>query len=338
MKGIKIVVIGLIFTFLFGLTGAMASDVEAAKKEREVNFYCSIDSKTAEKLGALFTEKYGIKVNVFRSGTGKVISKIEAELRAGKVLVDVVQHSDPSTFVDWKARNLLRKYTPENPERFYDFTLDPDGFYVAIKNNTTIIAYNPTLVKKEDAPWSWKDVLDPKWKGKLCMSNPYYAGSTRMWTSCIVKMYGWDYFKELAKNSPYIGRSHSGLRTMCISGESPVIAEMNSYHVFQVLYEKPETPIAVTYPQDGAIFITGPAGIFKNSPHPNAAKLFMDFLCDEEAQRLIAERAYYPALKGIYLSAQPRLEDMKLLMPDYKWVLEHTAELCETFDKIMGRK
>ena len=105
MKGIKIVVICLIFTFLFGLTGAMASDVEAAKKEREVNFYCSRDSKTAEKLGALFTEKYGIKVNVFRSGTGKVISKIEAELRAGKVLVDVVQHSDPSPL--WIGKHVI---------------------------------------------------------------------------------------------------------------------------------------------------------------------------------------------------------------------------------------
>lgn len=335
---LRVVVCCLAFVLLFAFTQAIAADIEAAKKEGKVIFYTSMDAKTANRLGVMFTDKYGIAVDVFRTGTGKVITKIEAELRAGKVLLDIGQHSDPSTFEIWKTRNLLHKYIPEGVDKFHDFARDPDGYWVAVKSNTTLIAYNPTLIKKEDAPTSWKDIADLKWKDKLCMSNPYYAGSVRMTVSCILPIYGWDYYKQIAKNKPYIGKSHSGLRTMCIAGEFPLIAPMNSYHVFQVIYSKPESPIAVTYPEEGVIFVAGPAGIFENCPHPNAAELFMDFLCTEEAQKIFAERAFYPGLKGVYPVGQPRLSDLKLLIPDYKWIIAHKEEVIKTFDEIMGRK
>lgn len=334
----RIVVCCLAFTLLFAFTQAIAADIEAAKKEGKVIFYTSMDTKTANRLGEMFTDKYGIAVDIFRTGTGKIVSKIEAELRAKKVLLDIVQHSDPATFEIWKTRNLLHKYIPEGVDKFYDFARDPDGYWVAVKNNTSLIAYNSTLIKKEDAPKSWKDIADPKWKGKLCMSNPYYAGTVRQVMGCILPIYGWDYYEQIAKNKPYIGKSHSGLRTMCIAGEFPLIAPMNNYHVFQVVYAKPESPIAVSYPEEGVVFAPGPAGIFEGCPHPNAAKLFMDFLCTEEAQKVFAERAYYPGHKNIYPMGQPRLTDLKLLIPDLEWLIAHKEEVIKKFDEIMGRK
>ncbi|MEE9192892.1 MAG: extracellular solute-binding protein [Candidatus Aerophobetes bacterium] len=332
-----IMVCCLAFTVLFAFSVAVAADIEAAKKEGKVIFYTSMDSKTANKLGEMFTDKYGIAVDVFRTGTGKVITKIEAELRAKKVMLDVVQHSDPATFEIWKARDLLYKYTPEGVDKFYDFARDPDGYWFAVKSNTTLIAYNPTLIKGADIPRSWKDITDPKWKGKLSMSNPYYAGSVKMSVSVILPIYGWDYYEAIGKNDPYIGSSHSGLRTLCIAGEYPLIAPMNSYHVFQVVYDKPESPIAVSYPEEGSVFVAGPAAIFEGSAHPNAAELFMDFMCSEEAQRVFADRAYYPGLKGVYPVGQPRLGDMKLLLPDYDWIIENSEEVIATFDETVRK-
>ena len=335
---LRMVVCCLAFTLLFAFTGAIAADIEAAKREGKVIFYTSTDSKTAERIGDMFTEKYGIDVEIYRTGTGGVISKIEMELRAGKVAVDVVQHSDPTTFEDWKARNLLHGYSPEGIDKFHEFAVDPDGYWVALRSNLSVIAYNPNLVAKEDIPRSWRDALDPKWKGRLLMSSPGYAGSTRMWAAEVVKRYGWDYFRQLAKNNPYIGKSHSGLRTLLIAGEYDVISPMNIYHVFQTVYKEPESPIAVSYPEEGVLFIAGPAGIFKNSPYPNAAELFMDFLCSEEVQKVFADRAYYPGRKGVLPLAMPRLVDLKLLIPDYEWIGAHKQELIEKFDEIMGGK
>jgi iron(III) transport system substrate-binding protein len=213
---------------------------------------------------------------------------------------------------------------------------DPEGYWLAVKSNTSVIAFNTTKISKNEAPKTWKDLLDPKWKGLVSMSNPYYAGTTAVNVACILDIYGWDYYVKLAKNQPFIADSHGNLETMMISGERPLIAEQNNYSVLPDINKG--QPVDIAYPEEGVTLSPGPAGILKQAPHPNAAKLFMDYICSKEAQELIAAKFYYPGRVDVPAIGQPSLGELKFLFPKITWLIENKQELVDKFDTIMGRK
>lgn len=323
---------------VFSLTSVSfaASVEEMAKKEGKLIFYTSMDSKTANTLGENFEKQTGIKVEVFRSGTGKVLAKIEAEFAAGKSMWDVCQVSDIAPFIEWSRKGLIEKYKPNDFDKFFDYMKDPEGYWLAVKSNTSVIAFNTTKITKSEAPKSWKDLLDPKWKGLVSMSNPYYAGTTAVNVACILDLYGWDYYVKLAKNEPFIADSHGNLETMMISGERPLIAEQNNYSVLPDINKG--QPVDIVYPEEGVTLSPGPAGILKEAPHPNAAKLFMDYICGKEAQEIIAAKYYYPGRADVPAIGQPSLGELKFLFPKITWLIENKQEMVDKFDTIMGRK
>jgi iron(III) transport system substrate-binding protein len=330
--------ITVICIMVFGLASFTfaASVEEMAKKEGKVIFYTSMDSKTANILGQNFQKKTGIKTEVFRSGTGKVLAKVEAEFAADKYMFDVVQVSDMAPFIIWARKGLLEKYKPEGFDKFFDFMKDPDGYWLAVKSNTSVIAYNTNKIKKSDAPKSWKDLLDPKFKDKISMSNPYYAGTTAVNIACILELYGWDYYRQLAKLNPHIDNSHGKLETLMISAERPLIAEQNNYSVLPDKFKG--QPVEVVYPTEGVTLSPGPAGILKKALHPNAAKLLMDYICSIEAQEIIAAKYYYPGRVDVPAKGQPSLSELKFLFPKITWLIENKADMVDKFDTIMGRK
>lgn len=329
------IVAGVLVGNLPSIADAKA-DIGAAKKEGKVIFYTSMDSKTANKLGELFTAKYGIPVDVYRSGTGKVLAKIEAEFAAGKNLWDVVQVSDIAPFLVWKKEGKTAAYKPAEYDMFFDFMRDPDGYWLAVKSNTSLIAYNTNLIKKEEAPKSWKDLTDPRWKDKISMSNPYYAGTTAVNVAVILELYGWDFYVALAKNRPFIADSHGNLETMMIAGERPLIAEQNNYSVLPDKYKG--QPVEVVYPTEGVTLSLGPAAILKEAPHPNAARLFMDFLSTKEAGEIFAQEYYYSGRTDVPAIGQPQLTEIKFHLPKFAWMVENKQMLVDKWDRIMGRK
>ena len=126
--------ITVICIMVFGLASftLAASVEEMAKKEGKLIFYTSMDSKTANKLGQNFQAKTGIKTEVFRSGTGKVLAKVEAEFAADKYMWDVCQVSDLAPFIIWARKGMLEKYKPEGFDKFFDFMKDPDGYWLEV--------------------------------------------------------------------------------------------------------------------------------------------------------------------------------------------------------------
>jgi iron(III) transport system substrate-binding protein len=313
--------------FALASTGGAASIVDKAKAEGKLIFYTSMDSKTANKLADNFGKKYGITPSVFRSGTGKVLAKVEAEFAANKPMWDVCQVSDMAPFIVWQRKGLLAKYKPKGFAKFFDYMKDPDGHWLAVKSNTSVIAFNTNKIKKAEAPKSWKGLLDPKWKGMISMSNPYYAGTTAVNIACIVEIHGWDYYRALAKNQPFIGDSHGALQTMMISAERPLLPGKYKGQ-----------PCDVVYPAEGVTLSPGPAGILKKAAHPNAAKLFMDYICSKEAQEIIAAKYYYPGREDVPAKGQPSLGKLKFLYPEVSWLIENKQKLIDNFDTIMGRK
>src|SRR5271170_4322268 len=175
--------------------------IEAAKKEGQVVHYTSTDLPVAEKLAKAFEAKYpGISVRVERTGAERVFQRIGQEYSSNIHAVDVVNSSDAAHFIVWKRDGILAPYVPEDVAKFYPPEhKDADGQFASWRIWLSIIAYNTSLVKPEDAPKSFADLLDPKWKGKIVTAHPGYSGTIMTATFQFARDLGWPYLERLAK-------------------------------------------------------------------------------------------------------------------------------------------
>src|SRR5215207_3125359 len=175
--------------------------IEAAKKEGKLAFYTAMDLAFAQQLAKAFEAKFpGIAVRVERSGAERVFTRIDQEYSANIRAVDVVNTSDQAHCIVWTRSGWLAPYLPEEVAKHFDKSYyDPNGLHVTSRILVSPLGYNTSLVKKEDAPKSFKDLLDPKWAGKLVKAHPAYSGTIMNATFQIARDLGWGYFEQLAK-------------------------------------------------------------------------------------------------------------------------------------------
>src|SRR6266404_3978537 len=202
--------LAVLLAFVATAGGASAQDVrlEAARKEGKVVWYTSLALPSAEKVAKLFEAAYpGVKVEVHRTGSERILSRVMQELQANIKNVDVVHTSDAGHFVLLKAKSLLMKYTPAGVDGFPAGFKDRDGYFYGLRATVNAIAYNTKAVSAAEAPKTWKDLLDPRWKGKMVTAHPGYSGVTSTHVLALVNLHGWDYFKQLAQNQLMITQS-----------------------------------------------------------------------------------------------------------------------------------
>jgi iron(III) transport system substrate-binding protein len=263
--------------------------IEAAKKEGQVSYYTSTDLPVAEKLAKAFEAKYpGIAVHVERTGAERVFQRIGQEYSSNIHAVDVVNSSDAAHFIVWKRDGILAPYVPEEVAKFYPPEhRDADGQFASFRVWLSIIAYNTNLVKQDEAPKSFADLLDPKWKGKIVKAHPGYSGTIMTATYQMQRDLGWSYFEQLAKQNIMQVQSSADPPKKLDLGERAVMADGNEYNIFQM--KESGRPVEPVYATEGSPLIIGPNGIFKSSPNPNAAKLFQSFSLGREAQQMIID-------------------------------------------------
>ena len=319
--------------------GAAAQDarLEAAKKEGKVVWYTSLALPSAEKVAKLFETAYpGVKVEVHRTGSERILSRVMQELQAGIKNVDVVHTSDAGHFVLLKGKNLLLKYTPAGVEGFPAGFKDKDGYYYGLRATVSVIAYNTKAVPAAEAPQTWKDLLDPKWKGKMVTAHPGYSGVIATHVLALVNQHGWDYFKQLAQNRLMLVQSAVDPSGVVASGERAVAVDGGEYTFYQT--KKKGNPIEIVYPKEGVPLIVSPTAITSFSTHPNAAKLFTDFSFSREIQQVMAdsEGLYtgHPEVK--YPADKPKLTDLKLLSVDPEELEKRNEEIKKRFVEFFG--
>src|SRR3954454_2483166 len=251
--------------------------IEAAKKEGQVIYYTSTDLPVAEKLAKAFEAKYpAIAVRVERTGAERVFQRIGQEYSSNIHAVDVVNSSDAAHFIVWKRDGILAPYVPEEVAKFYPAEhKDPDGQFASFRVWLSIIAYNTNLVKADDAPKSFAELLEPKWTGKLMKAHPGYSGTIMTATYQMARDLGWDYFEKLAKQRVMQLQSAADPPKKLALGERAVQVDGVEYLIHQ-LKEKGQ-PVEPVYATEGSPLIIGPNAIFKNAPNPNAARLFQSF-------------------------------------------------------------
>ncbi len=190
--------------------------------------------------------------------------------------VDIVNSSDAAHFIGWKRDGVLAPYVPEDVAKFYPAEhKDPDGQFASFRVWLSIIAYNANLVKAEDAPKSFADLLDPKWKGKIVKAHPGYSGTIMTATYQMQRDLGWSFFEKLARQNIMQVQSSADPPKKLDLGERAVMADGNEYNIFQM--REAGRPVEPIYATEGSPLIIGPNGVFKDAPNPNAARLFQSF-------------------------------------------------------------
>jgi len=332
--------VALVTVLLF--TGpAFAQDpklVEAAKKEGKVVWYTSLVLPSAEKVAKLFETAYpGVKVEVHRTGSQRILQRVMQELTANIKIVDVIHTSDAGHFVLLKEKKLLTRYTPAGVDKFPAGFKDRDGFYYGLRATVNAIVYNTKAVSAADAPKTWKDLLDPKWRGKMVTAHPGYSGVIATHVLALLQTQGgWDYFKALAENKLMIVQSANDPATTVASGERVVAVNGGEYSAYQL--KKKGNPVEIVYPKEGVPLVVSPTAIASFAPHPNAAKLFTDFTFTRECQQVMAdsEGLYtgHPDVK--YPSDKPKLTDLKLITVDAEELEKRTEEIKKRFVELFG--
>jgi iron(III) transport system substrate-binding protein len=291
--------------------------VAAAAKEGKAVLYTSIELRLAERLGHAFEAKYpGIVVQVERSGAERIFQRVAQEEGSKVHAADVVESSDIGHALAWKRQGLLAPFVPADVARWPAAARDPDGDFAADRATLSVLGYNTRLVKSEDAPKSFADLLDPKWKGKIVKAHPGYSGTIMTATFEQVRALGWDYFDKLSQQRVMQVQSATEPPKKLALGERPVMADGSEYVMFDLIAAG--NPVAVVYPGEGTPLIVGSAAVMKDAPHPNAARLFISFMFSGEAQQLMSEvggiRSFHPEVKEP--AGRVPLSQIKLITAD----------------------
>jgi ABC-type Fe3+ transport system substrate-binding protein len=228
----------------------------------------------------------GIKVTVTGGYAGGLAPKIDKEIAAKKVEVDIVTFQAVQEFIRWKQEGVLLPFKMEGYEALDPRFRDPDGAFTPLGVFAIAPAYNAKAVSVEDAPRSAADFLKPQFRGKLITAYPADDDATLFAFYTIVKKYGWSFMDDYMQQAPKFIQGHLGVVRSIASGESVATFDMMLHHT---MVEKAEgKPIDVAFPADDPLPIWGqPAGIFKASPHPNAARLYLQWYMAKEQQARI---------------------------------------------------
>jgi iron(III) transport system substrate-binding protein len=306
--------------------------IEAAKKEGKVVYYTSIDLPVAEKIAKAFEAKYpGITVRTERSGAERIFQRIGQESTSNIHACDVVNSSDASHLIVWKRDGWLAPYVPEDVAKHYPAEhKDADGMFASFRVTLSIIAINTDLVKAEEAPKSFADLLDPKWVGKIVKAHPGYSGTILTATYQMARDLGWEYFEKLARQKIMQVQSAADPPKKLALGERAVMADGAEYVVLQ--QQETGKPTAPVYATEGTPLIVGPNGMFKNAPNPNAARLFQSFCFSPEAQQLIID-------VGGMRSVHPQAKEKPGRVPfkSIKVMKDDAAAVEKTSDEIKAR-
>jgi iron(III) transport system substrate-binding protein len=311
--------------------------VDLGRKDGKVVWYTSVESSVADVVAKAFQDKYRISVDVVRTGSERVLTRFLQEAQAGVRAADVVQTSDVGDFVLFKQKDLLAKFRPEGAEAFpASFLVDREETYFGWRASLCVIMYNTRLVTAAEAPTGWMDLLNPKWKGKIVVGHPNYSGIILTCVNTLTKLFGWEYYQKLKQNDVMIRQSANDPPTVVASGERVVGGNGAEYYAY-VLRAR-GNPVAIVYPKEGVPLAISPSAIAKSAPHPNAAKVFTNFIFSKGVQQLLATEGglYVPHPGVTYPRDKPPLAKLKLLIATPDELVKRNQEIKERFTSIFG--
>ncbi len=266
----------------------------AAKAQETLIWYAGSAVEAVDAWAKLFTEKTGIPVEYIRSGSVQLAQKFEQEAKAGQVQASVLDMGVPGPGAAWAEQGLLLEYhSPEYAHYPQDIVIP--GYAGPTKADPVCMAYNPEFIAPDEAPKHWEDILDPKWKGKMTMSDAASSTGALMWYAAMRSEFGIGFMEKLAEQDVIVRTGSGDVVNTIVSGERPLACMILQYHVFGAV--KKGANLNIIVPEEGAPISFGMIGIPADAPNPEAGKQFLDFALGREAQLLWQETFYTSSLR-----------------------------------------
>ena len=300
MKTIKLLILLLAVIFLLpNVSWSLDPDpklIEGAKKEGRFVYWTTMTLSQSKKVVDTFQEKYPfIKVDLYRTGGGPMLNKILTENRAGRNAWDVVSGRG-ELFLPLMGKKLLAPYHSPEAKSLPSDLVDKGGYWSGYYVNPYALGYNTELVKKADVPRTYEDLLKPKWKGgKISIDNEAFG-----FLSGLIKAWGKEkatsYFKKLAAQEPVPMRGNTNRVQLVMAGEFPLII------AYAPTIQRATTRGAPIdwVPLEPVPVQVNPLMLGSKSPHPNAAKLFIDFVLSQQGQEQLVGFQRIPTRRGVY--------------------------------------
>ena len=305
--------------------------VDAARKEGTLTFYTTIAEKDLPVIVQPFEKKYGIKVNVWRAGTDKVLQRTIQEARANRNDADVIHYGSPE--MEALAREKILKAVDDPVQKdLMPGAVPAHKQWAATILSVWVQAYNTNAVKKADLPKTWEDLLDPKWKGRLGIE-----AKDDDWFASVVQLMGGepkglDFFRKLADtNGISVRKGHTLLNNMVVSGEVPLALTVYNYMPAQAKEKGAPIDWFVIEP---AIARSNAVGVAAKAKHPNAALLFYEYLLGPDGQKAMTSIDYVPTNTKI----ESPLKGVKIISTDPARSLDESEKWSKLFEEIIAKK
>jgi iron(III) transport system substrate-binding protein len=259
-----------------------------------VVIYTSLNLKDSVPITEAFEKKYGVKVQLWRASSEKVVQRAVTEARAGRFSPDVFETNGPEMEALYREKLLDEFSSP----MFKD--LPPEAFpkhrhYVPDRFNFFVVGWNTNLVKPDEVPNRYEDLLDPRWKGRIGLE-----ASDVDWFGAMVKSMGeqkgLDYFRRLADLKPQLRTGHTLIAELVASGEIPLAISIYNHNIERLAVKGAPVKWKALDPTFGR---PQGIGVAKEAPHPYAALLFVDYLLSREGQEIIKQRGRVPSSTAV---------------------------------------
>lgn len=318
-------------------TGAQWQTVlEAARKEGEVVFYSSGVSRTEEPLMKEFERQTGVRVQYSRPGGGEVvIRKFQTELEAGRVLADVCGLTDRTLGVHAERQGWTAEMAVPNVANILpgfpvaSAHIVPSGFF------GLPIIYNRNLLKPDEAPRAYRDLVDPRFKDKLAIGAPENAASTTLAIKAWLELYGWDFVAKLRANGTSETRLQTEAAQAVARGEKLLTVGAQAW---AFLFGKQGAPLGVVWPADGIAMAETTMFIARRAPHPNAARVLANHLLSADYQTATGPRqGVYASVKGVgQPEGFPALSSIKIHPTRLEELIAQRGAILDRWRKTMG--
>ena len=300
-----------------------------APETGEITIYFSHSPEWAEQIIDAFAEETGIKVLTVQGGTSDLFARVKAE--ASNPQADIIWGGVVGTY--HANEDLLQSYQSPNIPYLHPDAVDPAGFYYGFDMGPMCLIYNTDLVSAEDAPKSWADTVDPKWKGKIGVADPTSASSSAAAMFAVMEAYGkddgkgYEMIEKLVANLD--GKIQSGSSAAykgCADGEFEIAY---TYEEAALRYMQDGHPIQIVYPTEGTNCSPSGCGIVKNCKNLNSARKFVDFITGQKAQGMLN-----PLLRRMVrtdMTDDPQyfpcsLDDVPQLRIDLDWIAANQTD------------
>lgn len=282
---------------LAGVSAALAVAVgmaSTASADKLVLYTSQPDADATATVGAFQAANPGVEVEIFRSGTSDLLSKLAAEFAAGSPQPDVLLIADAVSMEGLKADNRLMAYADANTEGFDPNAYDADGYYFGSKLITTGIAYNTGATEK---PEHWSDLAGDAYKNLVVMPSPLYSGAAAFLLAGFTARddLGWDYFENMRKNGLTAVRGNGAVLKSVASGEKAygILVDFMAMNA-----KKDGSPIEFVFPE-GVPAVTEPVAIMATAKNADDARKFVDFILSDTGQELALSQGYLPAKASV---------------------------------------